>query len=69
MNPFSLSAKPDEALPIHGSLSMTEPKSFNDNLKFTGRLFNPLEQSTPISNQFQTIEFEAQLKADGINLH
>jgi hypothetical protein len=28
-----------------------------------------LEQSTPISNQFQTIEFEAQLKADGINLH
>jgi len=28
-----------------------------------------LERSIPISNQSQTIEFEAQLKADGINLH
>jgi hypothetical protein len=69
MMPFSLSAKPHEALPIHGSLILTESKSFNANLNSTSRPFNSLERSIPISNQSQTIEFEAQLKADGINLH
>ncbi|MEG4587214.1 hypothetical protein QUA54_18635 [Microcoleus sp. MOSTC5] len=69
MMPFSLSAKPDEALPIYGSLTMTEPKPFNAHLNFTSRPFNPLERSIPTSNQSPTIEFEAQLKADGINLH
>ncbi|NQE36722.1 hypothetical protein [Microcoleus asticus] len=69
MKPFSFNAKPEEALPIHGSLTMTEFKSFNANLNSTGHSFNPLERSVPTSNQSQTIEFEAQLKADGINLH
>ncbi|MEG5175569.1 hypothetical protein [Microcoleus sp. B3-D7] len=69
MMPFSLSGKPGEALPIHGSVTMTEPKSFNANLNSTSRPFNPLEGSIPSSNQSQTIEFEAQLKAGGINLH
>ena len=67
--PFSLSAKPDEALPIHGNMTVTEPTSFNANLKSTSCPFNPLERSIPSSIKSQTIEFEAKFKAGGINLH
>ncbi|MEG4838368.1 hypothetical protein [Microcoleus sp. B9-D4] len=77
MKPFSFNAKPEEALQIDESLTMTEPKFFNANLNSTDRPFNPLERwrvrapqaTIPISNQSQTIEFEAKFKAGGINFH
>ena len=78
MKPFSFIAKPEEALQIDESLGTTEPKSFNANLNVTPQPFefrpfnpfNPLDPSiAKASKQSPTIEFEARLKADGINLH
>jgi hypothetical protein len=75
MKPFSLIAASQEALSNDETFATTEPTPFNANLKSTNQPFDfpqfkPLKSSIALtSQQSQTANLEARLRAIGINPH